>query len=320
MAPESSATFACFGGTCTVLASGGAAAAPVADARRRLLEWHRRFSRFDRASELSRLNADPREVVPVTATLARLARAVVAAGERTGGLVDGTLLPEIEAAGYRGDIRLPLPLPLTLRLAPARKPAAGRADAAWRRFDVDLERSRIRRPPGLALDSGGLAKGLFADLLAEELASRASFAVECAGDVRVGGEARRSRRVEVASPFRARPLHGFELADGGVATSGIGRRSWLDDRGRPAHHLLDPSTGRPAFTGVVQATAIAPTALEAELRAKAALLAGPADAAGWLPDGGLVVFDDGSHQLLEPPSANGRESLHRGAGDRPRTA
>ena len=77
------------------------------------------------------------------------------------------------------------------------------------------------------------------------------------------------------SPFDGRTLHTFELSRTGVATSGIGRRSWLDREGRPAHHLLDPSTGLPAFTGVVQVTALAPSALEAEIRAKAAILCGP---------------------------------------------
>ena len=78
-----------------------------------------------------------------------------------------------------------------------------------------------------------------------------------------------------------------------MATSGIGRRSWLDRQGLVAHHLLDPSTGRAAYTGIVQATALAPTALEAEVRAKAALLAGPASAADHLPHGGLLVLADG---------------------------
>jgi thiamine biosynthesis lipoprotein len=149
----------------------------------------------------------------------------------------------------------------------------------------------------MALDTGGLAKGLFADLLAEDLACHRSFAVECAGDLRVGGDGGVRRPVHVASPFGAERLHTFELSGGGVATSGIGRRSWLDDRGRPAHHLLDPSTAAPAFTGVVQATAIAQTALEAEIRAKAAVLAGPDHAAGWLAHGGVVVFDDGTHRV-----------------------
>jgi thiamine biosynthesis lipoprotein ApbE len=59
--------------------------------------------------------------------------------------------------------------------------------------------------------------------------------------------------------------------------------------------LGDSYTGRPAFTGVVQATAFAPTALEAEVRAKAAVLSGPEGAPAWLTHGGVVVFDDGSH-------------------------
>jgi thiamine biosynthesis lipoprotein len=64
--------------------------------------------------------------------------------------------------------------------------------------------------------------------------------------------------------------------------------------------LLDPSTGRPAFTGIVQVTARAPRASLAEIWAKAAILSGPGRARSWLPDGGLIVFEDGSHQLVEP--------------------
>jgi FAD:protein FMN transferase len=104
--------------------------------------------------------------------------------------------------------------------------------------------------------------------------------------------------VRVDDPFGRGVLHELELGAGGVATSGIGRRSWIGPDGRPAHHLLDPSTGRPAFTGVVQATALAPTALEAEVRAKAAVLAGPVQGRHWLSRGGVLVFDDGSHEVV----------------------
>src|SRR5207245_9272873 len=130
-------------------------------------------------------------------------------------------------------------------------------------------------PRGRRVDGGGLAKGLFADVLGGLLASHRAFAVDCAGDVLVGGSAGLVRPIHVASPFDGSTLHTFQCSSVGVATSGIGRRSWLDGRGRPAHHLLDPSTGRPAFTGVVQATALAPSALEAEILAKAAVLSGP---------------------------------------------
>ena len=151
----------------------------------------------------------------------------------------------------------------------------------------------------MRLDSGGLAKGLFADLAADMLAGHESFAVDCGGDLRLGGTSTALRNVDVASPFDHSVLHNFALSGGGVCTSGIGKRSWLDENGAPAHHLLDPGTGRPAFTGVVQVTALAPTALAAETLAKAALLSGPESAQQWLPHGGVIVLEDGSHEIVE---------------------
>ncbi len=118
------------------------------------------------------------------------------------------------------------------------------------------------------------------------------------------------------SPFDGSVLHTFRFAAGGVATSGIGRRSWRDRDGRPAHHLLDPSSGRPAFTGIVQATALAASALSAEIRAKAALLSGPRGADRWLCDGGVIVLDDGSHRVIERASARSHSPDH-GAGSVP---
>jgi thiamine biosynthesis lipoprotein len=84
-----------------------------------------------------------------------------------------------------------------------------------------------------------------------------------------------------------------------VATSGIGRRSWIGEDGRPAHHLLDPATGRPAFTGIVQATALAPSALEAEVLAKAAILRGPGTPRDALPHGGVLVYDDETYDIVD---------------------
>ncbi|HEX4717983.1 MAG TPA: FAD:protein FMN transferase, partial [Thermoleophilaceae bacterium] len=170
---------------------------------------------------------------------------------------------------------------------------------------VDRDESLVFRPPGVRLDSGGLAKGLFCDILADTLATHEAFGVDCAGDLRIGGRGGLAREIRVASPFDARTLHTFTAADLAVATSGIGRRSWIDRAGRPCHHLLDPSTGRPAFTGIVQVTALAPKAGLAEICAKAALLSGPRRARSWLPSGGVVVYDDGSHDVVDPVAAEG---------------
>jgi FAD:protein FMN transferase len=287
--------FDCFGSRCAVLVMGESPASAARLVRRRLLRWHERFSRFEPDSELSRLNADARARVKVTSTMALLAEAAVRAAVETDGLVDSSLVTELESAGYTGDLNGSVPI----RDVTHERRAATPARRQWWR-KVSLEGNVLIRPPGLRLDSGGLGKGLFADLAADMLRETESFAVDCGGDLRLGGRAGMARRVDVASPFEAGTLHSFDLSEGGVATSGIGRRSWLGPDGAPAHHILDPGTGRPAFTGIVQATALAPTALAAETLAKAALLSGPESARRWLPHGGLLVFDDGSHEVMPP--------------------
>jgi thiamine biosynthesis lipoprotein len=300
--------FRCFGGSCAVLIAGsgpaGVAVEAAARVQRRLLAWHDQFSRFEFDSELSRLNRDPRRVVPVSPTMARFVATAVGVAGTTGGLVDPTLLGQLERAGYRADFTWEaLPLSRALLLAPARAAARPRPGGEWESVQADPAARTVTRPPGVQLDSGGIFKGLCGDMLAGVLGAHASFAVDAAGDVRFGGAAHWRRPVRVVSPFDGSLLHVFELVQGAAATSGIGRRSWLDDDGRPAHHLLDPATGRPAFTGVVQVTALAPTGVEAEMRSKAALLTGPARARDWLVDGGLVVLDDGSIQVREPSAA-----------------
>ena len=271
--------------------------------QRRLQAWHESFSRFLPGSELSRLNDDPRSEVPVSRRWRARARRVRAAAELTHAASSTARCshrsrrPVTSATCARR-----IPLSRALALAPARRPAGARSPAvlAQRRGRPRARRPSIR-PPGVKLDSGGLAKGLFADMLAGAAGRPRGFAIDCAGDLALGGTDELPRAVDVACPFDGRTLHTFELRRGGVATSGIGRRSWLDGDGRPAHHLLDPASGRPAFTGIVQVTALAPSALLAEIRAKAALLSGPRGAARWLPDGGVVVLDDGTHRAIEPP-------------------
>jgi thiamine biosynthesis lipoprotein len=266
-----------------------------------LLAWHEQFSRFSPTSELSRLNADPRRVVPVSTTMARFVATAVDAAGATGGLVDPTLVDDLESAGYSRDLSWQsLPLSRALLLAPGRATAQARAPARWAELKVDRAARTVTRPPGVRIDSGGIFKGLCGDMLAGVLGRHVSFAVDAAGDVRLGGAAGWRRPVRVTSPFDGSLVHVFELVGGAAATSGIGRRSWLDADGRPAHHLLDPATGLPAFTGVVQVTALAPTGVEAETRSKAALLSGPSAAADSLVDGGVVVLDDGTLQVIEP--------------------
>jgi thiamine biosynthesis lipoprotein len=300
---EAHRSFACFGGSVTIHVRASEetrSAAAAEQGRRFLLDAHDRLSRFDPESELSRLNRDPRAEVPATQLLRSLAAAVAIAGANSGGLVDATLLEAIERAGYRESLGEGSPIPLAEALASReqRAPAGPQPSSRWRSVGADETAGTVVRPPGVAIDSGGIAKGLLADLLAAGLADHPAYAVDCCGDVRIGGSAGLERRVLVDDPFDGEPIHELRLREGAAATSGIGRRCWPGPDGRPAHHLLDPSSGEPAFTGIVQATALAKTALLAETRAKAALLSGPERAEAWLPEGGVLVHDGGELEVV----------------------
>lgn len=260
------------------------------------------LSRFRPDSELSRLNADPRAAVPASAILRRAVAAAVWASERSGGLVDATLLGELELAGYaehwepanRADVAD------ALAWAPPRRPAA---PAAWRihdRIGLDGER-RVLRAPGVRLDPGGIAKGMAADLAAASLPAGVRYAISCGGDLAVGGE--RRWEVAVQSARTEAVVHRLHVRSGGIATSGIGARIWRREDGSYGHHVLDPATGRPAWTGLVAVTAVAGSALEAEVLAKTALLSGPLGARRLLRRrGGVLQHDDGRVEIVPAPA------------------
>jgi FAD:protein FMN transferase len=293
--------FECFGGRCAVRVgdpSEEAARSAARRARETLFEAHRALSRFDPESELSRLNADPRDEVPASELLRRVVAAALTAGLRSGGLVDATLVDEIEAAGYATSRDFGPALEACA--SPPPHPAAASPRAGWCEFAVDERAGTVTRPTGVRLDPGGIAKGLLADLVGESLIDFDSFAVDCGGDLRIGGSRRREQRVLVDNPAGGEPLHELRIADGAVATSGITRRAWTAADGRLAHQIIDPATGEPAFTGVVQATALAPTGLLAETLAKAALLAGPERADEHLPFGGVIVVESGAAWVVDP--------------------
>jgi thiamine biosynthesis lipoprotein len=165
--------------------------------------------------------------------------------------------------------------------------AAPSPAARWREVAVDHAAGTIARPPGLRLDLGGSGKGHVADRVAALLAPARSWVVDCGGDVRLGG----AHDVHVAHPLGGPPAARLRLADMAVATSSVVRRAWRGEDGARRHHLLDPETGRPAWSGVLAATALAPTALEAETLAKVAVLRGRADA---LAHGGVLIGADGA--------------------------
>jgi thiamine biosynthesis lipoprotein len=273
----------------------------AARVRATLREADRALTRFDPASELCALNRDPRSGVPASPLVIELVRAAAWAGARSDGLVDATLIGPIEAAGYTQSRTgaMPAPLDAALAAAPPRRPARAASHWAWADLAVDAA-GRVIRPPGVHVDSGGIGKGLAVDIAAARLPAGVRYAIGCGGDLAVGGTHTWPWQVAVDDARSGAEIHRLHVHAGGVATSGINARIWQRADGGYAHHLIDPSTGQPAWTGLVAATAVAPTALGAEVLAKTALLSGPRSARRVLNlGGGVLQHDDGRVEVID---------------------
>lgn len=270
-----------------------------------VLEFSDRLSRFEADSELSELNRDSRRLVPAS----RLLRAAVSAGvwaaRLSEGLVDPTLVRALERSGYDHSLdgTEPASLQDALAGAPPRRPARPNPAARWRQIEVDDEARTIARPPGLMIDTGGTGKGLCADAVAFRLRGYSRFVVDCGGDIAVGGVGAQLEpyEIDVQHPLTLDTIGSIRLARGGVATSGLNVRIWQRTDGAYAHHLLDPSTGSPVWSGLIAATALGDSALEAETLSKMALLLGPAGARRVLAQhGGVIVHDSGDYEIVGP--------------------
>jgi len=211
------------------------------------------MSRFRADSELSQLNREG--VVEAGPDLVRVVELALEARESSGGLFDPTVHGALVAAGYdRSFAELPLD-----------GPAAGDPGACGGR--VSVEGSTIQLESSTQLDLGGIGKGYTVDRVAAVLARTGSCLVNAGGDLAVRGGA---WPVGIADGLTV------ELTRGAIATSGRDRRSWRRD-GEAQHHLIDPSTGRPARTDLLRVTVVAASAVEADVLAKIAFLGGEVD-------------------------------------------
>jgi thiamine biosynthesis lipoprotein len=250
-------------------------------------------SRFRADSEISVVNRTAGQWVRASALLVELVEVALAAAESTGGLVDPCLGRQVDAAGYRtwaaGDLAIlgpAIPAPVE----------AGR----WR--EVEVAAGRVRIPTGVALDLGATAKAWLADEVAERICDELGLDVvaNMGGDLRVIAESP-GWVVSADHEVPGLPERAIGISDGGLATSGQGRRRWLTTSG-PAHHLIDPRTGRSADTGWWAVSALAASATAANVAATAGMLLDEG-APAWFAQRGL-------HGLFTRWSGSGRATAH----------
>lgn len=245
-------------------------------------------SRFRPDSQVSDVNRGAGGWVETSWEFVTILTASLEAAAATGGLVDPLLGTHVVAAGYdtwAGEQTLI---------------EAGTGAARWQDIEVQPGRTaaRVRIPEGSALDLGAVTKGWLADRLATIVHTSTGLDVlaNMGGDIRV---------ISPGEPWTvgADPdLPGveecaFDLTDAGLATSGLGHRSW-----ESGHHIIDPRTGEPADTRWLSVSVLAAEAAGANAASTAGLILSD-DGPGWLAgmnlDGWFVGLADQQGRVVE---------------------
>lgn len=272
-------------------------------------ECERLWSRFRPDSELSQLNsvvvkdASASQVSELTATLIA---AMLWAYEYSDGWVDASLLPEVIAAGYDRDFadvaaaRGVNPGPGAMEVPQPRHGGVRLTARGPGMKSVSLEGTQLLRTSSVQLDSGGVGKGLAADLVAESIVRGGAIGalVDLGGDIRAIGVDQHARPWTVRAADERDPRHGdiaeWDVNDAGVATSSVARRRW-----NGGHHLIDPHTGKPSESDLCAVTVVHRNALAAEVAAKTALLMGRAAGTSWLDEQGVAAVLTGRDGTLQ---------------------
>jgi thiamine biosynthesis lipoprotein len=243
--------------------------------------WEETLSRFHPTSELSQVNQQAGQPTRVSALLWEVLTTALTAAQATDGLYDPTLGQQMLRIGYdrsfdaitEGSAAMPAPGPLL--------------GGAWQRIVLDPSSRTLRLPKGVALDFGGIAKGMAVAATLALLTQRGitPALVNGGGDLAAQGVPDEGAWT-VAVPGCDHP-GAISLTAGALATSSVGQRAWQQGT-IPRHHLLDPRTGEPVANGVWAVTVAAARCEQAEVAAKVALILGEQAGLAFLQRWGLV--------------------------------
>lgn len=136
-------------------------------------------------------------------------------------------------------------------------------------FQEPIERLTKRwliKKQDFSFDFGGFGKGYIIDQAKKLLINKGlnRSLINAGGDITVIG----TYDVGIEHPLlMGKDMMKLSITDCALATSSKNYRKWTKD-GKSYHHILNGLTGKPAFNGVLQASVVAKTAMEAETATK----------------------------------------------------
>jgi len=253
-------------------------------------ELESRWSRFVPDSEVMVLNNNPDSMHLVSDATLRLVSEMKLGFELTQGLYSANILSDLIDLGFATSRANPENV--TLWSANS-KTSADLSDVV-----IDLDTKSVSVPKGVALDAGGIGKGLAADLMSDYAMQLGAMgvAVFAGGDVAVKGMAQDAAgwKVNISDPNEVENfIDTISLSRGGLATS-----SPMGWKIGSSHHIIDPRTHRSSDSDVLQATVIAQNASQAEVLSKMCVILGAQEGISQIDSlGAAALIVDDTNQV-----------------------
>lgn len=253
-----------------------AAAKPAFDEISRIDEL---LSNYREGSELSRINREA-TLAPVTTDpeVFRFLEAALQWSKRSGGAFDMTLGKLMKTWGFFG---------ASGALPSKAKIAETRSQVGWRNVRLDPEQRTVRfLSPGIEFDPGGIGKGYAVDRAIRILRTNGvQAALLSSGGSTIyamGAPAGMAAwKIQVPAPGReADTVSTVELRDMSLSTANRSQKYFVEN-GRLYGSIMDPLTLSPSERAV-QATVIAPSALDSDALSNALFVLGPEESASLL--------------------------------------
>lgn len=230
-------------------AYGENAEAALEQAQGRIRALEKLWSVTDAGSEIYAANHSGGEAVTVSKDTADLIQYSLTMAEQTAGALEPTLYPVLTAWGFTADrFRIPDQEELNRLL--------GNVDYT----QISLNQDALSVPGGMQLDLGAVGKGYAADEAAAVLRENgiASALLDFGGNIlTIGAKPDGSPwRVGVLDPDSEGNLGVLELSGQGVSVSGGYEKYFVGEDGERYWHILNPATGEPARSGLVQAAVV----------------------------------------------------------------
>ena len=216
--------------------------------------------------------------------------------QRTGGALDPTIYPVLTAWGFTTDSKQ----------VPSQQQIAQLLEQVG--YDrIQLNGTELTVPDGMELDLGAVGKGYTADLVTEILRRHGvtSALISLGGNIQAIGSRPDGSdwRLGIRAPWESGNLGVLTVSDAAVVTSGGYENYFDDEQGNIYWHILDPSTGYPADSGLQSVTIVGREGKMCDALSTALFVMGAQGAEQyWRENGGfemLLVTDSGEILITE---------------------